>query len=112
MVQKVFSIYDEKAKMYQPPFMAHTKGQVIRTFTDIVNEKGHPINQHPSDYTLFELGTFDNLTGKYECNKTPLSLGVAIEFVNQEVSVNNNGSRLNSEELSKNPMNCHKVTLS
>lgn len=82
MTEPVFAIYDSKAKFFQPPFCAKTKGMVIRTFTDITNDEKHPINKHPEDYTLFEIASFDNLTGVYSPLKVHVSLGKAIEFLN------------------------------
>lgn len=70
--QVVFVIYDDKAKAYLPPFFLPEMGMGVRTFGDCVNQVGHPFFMHPSDYTLFAAGTFDDRSGKFEMDSTLL----------------------------------------
>lgn len=77
----VFSVYDSAAKFYSDPFFALTKGQALRDFVTACNDPKTYLNQHPSDYTLFELGSFDELTGNFSMHLTPVSLGKAVEFI-------------------------------
>ena len=83
MKQLVFVVYDAKAEIYEKPFHMQTKGQALRGFTDVANDKETSIGQHPEDYTLFEIGEYDNLKGNYEMLPTKKSLGLAIEFLEQ-----------------------------
>lgn len=64
----MFTIYDDKAKAYLPPFFLPEVGQAIRTFADCVNDpKGeHAFSRHPADYTLFLVGEFDQSSGRME----------------------------------------------
>jgi len=78
MKQLVFSIYDEKAEAFYPPFFLQTTGMAIREITDCVNDLTHKFGAHPADYTLFQLGEFDNITGEITFQKQ--SLGCLIEF--------------------------------
>ncbi len=81
MLHQVFSVYDSKAGIYLPPFYLQTKGQALRQFADTVNgSKENQIANHPEDFTLFELGIFDDLICQFTLHETPISLGVAIEF--------------------------------
>ena len=80
MIFHIFSIYDSKAEAYNTPLYLAAKGQAVRAFDDQVNKEGSEIGNHPEDYTLFCLGTFDDSTGQHEPYETPQSLGVAIEF--------------------------------
>ena len=57
----------------------------MRNFVDMANDVSHPVSRHPGDYTLFELGNFDESTGQIVPHPTPISLGVAIEFKNSAV---------------------------
>lgn len=84
MITSIFSIYDSKTLAYLPPFFMQTKPAAIRAITDVANEPGHQFNKHPGDYTLFYLGTFDDLTSQFEMEKTPINLCVCIELINQE----------------------------
>lgn len=81
MIHKIYSIFDTKTGSYSQPFYSPSKGDAIRTFIDLANDKHIQIGKHPEDFTLFEIGEFDYLTAKFICHNTPQSLGVAIEFV-------------------------------
>jgi len=63
MIKKVFSVYDLKACMYLQPFFDGSSGSAIRAFGDAAQDGKCPIALHPSDYQLFELGTFDDNSG-------------------------------------------------
>lgn len=80
MISKVFSIYDSKAEAYLPPFMMKSKGEVIRALSSLIADPQHNFCKYPEDFTLFELGTFDDATAKYDLLLTPVSIGVLIEF--------------------------------
>lgn len=81
MIRKVFSVYDSKVEAFLQPFFMHTKGEAIRGFTEIVNDPNHQFSKYPADYTLFELGNYDDSNGSIVTFPTPVSLGLALEFV-------------------------------
>ncbi len=78
---RVFSVYDSKVECYMNPFFMKTKGEAIRAFTEAVNDSSTHVSKHPGDYTLFDLGEFDDETATFTLSSTPISLGVAVEFV-------------------------------
>nr|QJB19242.1 MAG: nonstructural protein [Microvirus sp.] len=80
MKLKVFSIYDAKMGTYQQPFCAQTIGQATRLFDDLVNDQNTGPNKHPEDYTLFEIGSFEDEKGYFESMNTPHSLCLALEL--------------------------------
>lgn len=59
MLQRIFCVYDDKAKAFLVPFFMPTNGMAYRVFADCVNEAGHQFAKHPADYTLFCVGTFE-----------------------------------------------------
>lgn len=81
MIMKVFTVFDSVAAVYMQPFFLQTKGQAIRAFSDSVADKNHQFSKHPDDYTLFELGEYDDSDASFDMLSSPLSLGVAVEFV-------------------------------
>jgi hypothetical protein len=81
MVQKIFTIYDSKAEAYLSPFFMSAKGQALRAFGDSVNDPNHQFNKHAEDFTLFELGEYDDLSASFNLYDTPVALGKAIEFI-------------------------------
>ena len=78
---KVFAIYDAKAESYLPPFHMTATGLALRAFQDMACDKSHQIGQHPEDYTLFELGEFDQFKGQYKIPPNKKPLGNALEYV-------------------------------
>lgn len=79
---KMYSINDSKAEFYQNPFFARTNEEAKRTFAQVLNDK-NPNNQYaqsPSDFTLFEVASFDEVTGVVT-GLVPFSLGNGLEFV-------------------------------
>lgn len=83
MIKKVFTVYDEKSEAYLQPFFLDTVGQAIRAITDCVSDPNHQFCRHTSDYTLFQLGDFDDSTGQFTDEKK--SLGSLLEFKSSEV---------------------------
>ena len=59
----VFSVYDEKAKIFHQPFYFNQRGEAVRTFQDLVQDQKSVISKHPEDYKLYQLGTYDDNTG-------------------------------------------------
>lgn len=80
MLLKAYSIYDVKALQYHSPWFQHTDGLAVRALMDIVNEPGNNISRHPRDYTLYEVGTWDDTAGVF----TPLT---PARFVSDAVSL-------------------------
>ena len=80
MNHKIFTVYDQKAEAYLPPFFLPQVGQATRVFADCVNSDSHQFAKHPEDYTLFQLGTFDDNTGEILKLTVPKLLGTGLDF--------------------------------
>lgn len=81
MQQFIFTIHDSKAKAYLPPFFLPTEQMAVRTFGDCINSDDHQFGKHPEDYTLQNIGEFDDETGTITTYDSPLSLGNGLNFV-------------------------------
>lgn len=84
-LQMVFTVYDQKADAYLPPWIMPKAVMAQRVFGDCVNSKDHQFHAHPEDYTLFMLGDWNDENGEFR----PLpngkrSLGVALEYVKED----------------------------
>lgn len=69
---KQFSIKDSKAEAYLPPFLAITTGVAMRIFQNAVMKEGTDFMKYAADYTLFEIGEWDELNGRpipHDANK-------------------------------------------
>lgn len=78
---KIFSIFDSKAEAFNTPFFSQSTGTAIRSFAQAANDEEHEFSIHGGDYTLFELGSFDQVTGRLTQLDTHLNLGLALTFV-------------------------------
>ena len=83
MIDQIFSVFDEKAEAYLPPFYLPQVAMAQRTFTDTVNNPESQIAKHPSDYHLFHFGEFDNVTGEFRMFSSPKPLGNGLQFKTQ-----------------------------
>lgn len=61
---KIFSIYDSKAEAYLQPFFADTEGVAERMAQQAANDESHMFHQHAGDYTMFQVGEWDQEKGE------------------------------------------------
>jgi len=79
----LFTVYDAKAEIYTPPFFVPTVGIATRAFKDCINSKDHQFGKHPADYSLFQLGEFDDNTATISGDFVK-SLGNGVEYLDPE----------------------------
>ena len=80
-MKKIFTVYNSKSESYMNPFFMHATGEAIRGFVDVANDTNSQIGKYPSDFTLFELGEYNEFTCEFNIYSTPKSLGLALDFV-------------------------------
>lgn len=80
MIAQIFTVYDSKTEAYLPPFFTQTKGAAIRMFEDTCNDQEHQFYRHSEDFTLFQLGSYDDQIASFDLYETPSPIGKAIEF--------------------------------
>lgn len=83
----VFSVFDSKAAAYLQPMFFQSKGVAIRAFCSAVSDPKHDFSRFAEDFTLFELGSFDDATAIFKMHMTPISLGKASEFKSNQSDV-------------------------
>lgn len=72
----ICTIYDSKAEAYLVPFTMRSEAEAVRAFGDHASQAGTPVNQHPEDYFLYKVGSFDQNTGVITaCDKVSLAAG-------------------------------------
>ena len=86
MIQFIYSIHDSKAAAYLPPFYLHNKNMAIRSFSDAVQEENSAFYRHPEDYSLWELGEFDDNTGEIIYYTPHHALGTGVDYINQNTA--------------------------
>lgn len=79
MIHNIYAVYDSKAQSYTTPFFDHAEGRALRTFADCCNDDGHQFGKHPEDYTLFNLGQYDDSTGTITQDKiSSIATGITL----------------------------------
>lgn len=80
MILKLFSVFDSKVEAYMQPFFMASRGAAIRAFIDTASDSNSMICKHPGDYTLFELGSFDDSCAKFDLYSSNVNLGNALDI--------------------------------
>jgi hypothetical protein len=80
MFKSVYSVYDNKAKLFGQPFYAINHHVAIRDFAYAANTPDNEIGRHPTDYSLFCIGDYDDSTGILHPHNTHENLGLAASF--------------------------------
>lgn len=81
---KIFTVYDSKAEAYLQPFFAPTIAVAIRSFTKAADNPSHDFHHFPGDFTLFELGEWDEQAGTTFMYDAQVSLGLALHHQTPE----------------------------
>ncbi len=81
MKHRMFSFFDVKAQAYLPPFCLPETAMAVRVFGDCVNSSDHAFGRHPGDYTLFELGSFDDSVCVVSCTPSAMKVANGLELV-------------------------------
>lgn len=76
MHHTVVAVYDSAAQAFNRPFFVPAVGMALRSFSDEVNRQAedNPMNRHPDDYELFQLGEFDDASGRFTLFDDPKPL--------------------------------------
>lgn len=80
MKLKVYTVYDSKVEAYLPPFFMKNKGEVLRAWETTVNDPQSNMCKFPADFTLFEIGEFDDQSGVVSMYEAKVSYGLALEY--------------------------------
>lgn len=83
--KRVFSIRDGKLGIFTPPFNYEHPGQALRAFDGVVKNSETMISKYPSDFSLYELGSFDEETGLFENLQQHHMLASGDQFKKDEV---------------------------
>lgn len=81
MKELIFSVYDEKAEIWSKPIYGRTTALAVRQFDDAVNDPTTELHKYAGDYTLFEIGEWDDTEGTVEMLEAKKNLGNAIQFI-------------------------------
>lgn len=77
----MFSVRDLKAGTYGQPFALANRAVAMRTFSSWVADPNSFFARYPHDFELFEVGSFDQLTGLLKPLDIPDYVGRASELI-------------------------------
>ncbi len=69
MLLNAYSIFDNKALVYAPPFYAANAAVAKRIVSDAASDPNSSLNRHPGDYVVYQVGNFNDANGQF----TPVS---------------------------------------
>jgi len=82
MKLRLMAFYDQAAAAYLAPFAAATQAVALRQVHELPNkDPSHDFVKYSDQFTLFDLGSFDNETGKVESAEGPVSLGTCQSII-------------------------------
>lgn len=79
MKLQIFTVYDSKVEAYMQPFFARSIGEALRNWETACNDGESMMAKHPSDYSLFQIGEFDDTNGSINILEAKKALGTAVE---------------------------------
>lgn len=84
MKKFLYSVYDYKAQYHGNPFTSINHATAIREFSAACAQPGSQLYDHPTDFVLFAIATYDDQTGVVE--PIPhINLGLAANCFNRSV---------------------------
>ncbi len=81
---KVFSIFDSKADAFLQPFFSPTAATALRSFQQSAQDEATQFHRFAGDYTLFEIGEWDQAKGTWVAHEAKVNLGLALQFLEVE----------------------------
>lgn len=93
MKQYVYSVYDSKAAVFCTPFFCPVRNVALRAFAGAANDAESQMYGWPEDFSLWELGEFDDVTGEFVLYAQKINLGLAAAFKGVKTNVRTNASQ-------------------
>lgn len=81
MTKKIYVVHDCKSESYTAPMLHLAIGDALRAFTSAANNRETMIGTNPEDFSLFEVGEYDERTAKFKIWKSMVHVANAIDLV-------------------------------
>lgn len=85
MKLKLYSLRDAKAQIFGTPIAILNDALAERHLHRLTNDPQSGVNHYPKDYDLYELGSFDDQTGKLDLLDSPAHKFKAIDYFAKEI---------------------------
>lgn len=87
----MYSLYDKLAQGFVFPRCYNNDAMAVRALTEAVSSPQSKISQYPDDYSLYKIGTFDDLQGCLTCLNVPVLIKHASDCVSVIKKLDENG---------------------
>lgn len=77
---KIFTVYDAKAETYLQPFFSQNEATAQRAFQAAATDEDHDFSKFAEDYTLFEIGAWNDEGGEIKTLEAKKPLANAIQY--------------------------------
>lgn len=57
-------LYDRATEAHAPVMTVNTRNEAIRSFREAVNDPNTPIYKNPTDFELYQIGTYNDQLGE------------------------------------------------
>lgn len=86
----IVSVFDRAAQAYAQPVFVAATGLAIRSFGDEINRRSpdNQLSQHPEDFELYVLGSFDPTSGSITPHPQPALLVRGQDVIQSSISKN------------------------
>lgn len=81
MLIRMYSIYDKKVNVYQPPLFCHNAGDALRTCHMHFSNPETKVNKYPEDFDVYDIGEYDDQTGQLKPHTNPQFLSTAVDIL-------------------------------
>lgn len=83
-MKMMYSFYDEKACFFLPPVVIENFASLSRSLRSAASENmDAPFVRYPSDFVIYEVGSFDELTGVVSGVSPPTRVATMAEVLAQ-----------------------------
>lgn len=76
---EVFAVFDSQVKVFGQPNFCMNVAHAQRIWAEAAIDPQSNVSKHPSHYTLFHIGTWDDETAQFQMLEAKVSLGTALE---------------------------------
>lgn len=80
MKQLAFALYDSKAKYFTPPFFCANEMVAQRMVMGLCQDPKSMVGQFPNDWTLFQIGTYDDEKAELVACSPLVNVGIVAQF--------------------------------
>lgn len=87
MRTKLFAVFDSKVGAFMNLFQAPTAGAALRSFHQAALDPKSGIAAYPGDYTLMEVGEFDDQSGQVYAHEAHFNHGTGLQVLSQLAQV-------------------------